>query len=315
MKTQLKRSQTGRKARKTSRKRNAAETFDIKWTSGLTKQWLDSVELVAAGGHRPGYGYGYIPLIQWDGGTVKGVLVKIWHAICWIWSKIFGANGSVRFKDLLNNPSSMKMLAKDGPSLNVWCVTQVLANEGQVKSRPITNVSGLWKYESVNSKVTADGAAGSMVCLRAASGQYLVCGIAKTQPGTTSAFVVHLTPTSARATDLIPLPKASSYVLEADVAAKTGQTTFWVNDVGINLGKLNGLKGGATSAYFAVAASCAEDHLPSGRFANCAVAKNGKWETANLTYNLQSGKLDPHQEVKILAQDSVSSRDLRSRVA
>jgi len=314
-----------------ARASRSAKVAKLKWCDEYSQKWLDSIQMVA--GHFSGGGssssnsasaYYFQSSAQASTLSTTAAVSSTYDAMVWLMqtaaqpivltpapAKVSASKTKTPAK--AKAPAKKTTLASTKPVVKVHLAAA--PSPAHDKEVAITNISGVWHVDSNNSKLTVDGGAGSMLCLSTAAGSHLVFGIMKVHPDTMAAFAVHITPQRTRSTPLIPLAKSDSYCLETDIDRKTGQTNVWVNDVGLDMGVLKALKGGAHSASFAVAASQPGDHLLSGRFTNCAIAKAGQWVAAAFDETLQGGNLALHHDVKIAAPNSLSCRDLRSSVA
>jgi len=177
-----------------------------------------------------------------------------------------------------------------------------------------SNVSGIWKFDLTKSKVTHNGAAYAVTSLASARNAMVQFGIVNLGSHGFAAIGMYRTPEKTRLTAPMALPKADSYCFEIDMDAQTGQTNFWVNDQGWDMGVLKGFKGGAHVSAFGAGALHPGDHLLSGRFTDCAYAVDGQWQKAEFKRELAKNNLALHQESTMLAADSVSFRDLRTAV-
>jgi len=181
---------------------------------------------------------------------------------------------------------------------------------------PMTNIAGTWESDAVESKIAVNsGGAYQMISLCTLSDHHATLGVGTDYNGNMFAFGAYLTPEKARVTDPVALPlNTSSCALEIDINHKTGQTTFWINDTGLDMGRLEGFKGGAHFGLWGGGATSKADHMLSGSFTNCATAsKNLPWVKANLSKDTLLGYVPPHVQLKP-KDDIMSVRDLRSVV-
>jgi len=187
--------------------------------------------------------------------------------------------------------------------------------EAMLASLPVrTNVSATWQFDSTKTKVIAGGASYAVVSLASARGALIQLGIVCLHNHGLAMVGLHASANGVRLTDPMPLPKADSYCFEIDVDPKTGQTTLWNNEKGWDMGALEGFQGGGHFPGFTAGTLQSGDHLPSGRFMNCAFAVEGKWQKAELSKENTQHTLAMHQESALLAPDCISFRDLRTAV-
>ncbi|HVU37317.1 MAG TPA: hypothetical protein VHC95_03215 [Opitutales bacterium] len=184
-------------------------------------------------------------------------------------------------------------------------------NNGPI--RPITNVAAVWEPEASTAKISSiDGGAYKVISLNSLAGHRACVGIGLDYSGSPVAFGVYTTHQTVKITDPLPLSAdAKSYALEVDLDHKTGQTTFWINDVGLDMGVLDGFKGGAHFAGFGGGTMKPNDQMLSGRLSKCAVGSVNRWRPAELSTQTMLSCMPPHVEIKTKG-DSYTCRDLRS---
>ncbi len=182
---------------------------------------------------------------------------------------------------------------------------------------PVTNISGVWKFDSADSRVTRSGAAITAMTLVSPKGGLAVLGIMKSASHGLTGLALHIAKDGTRRAVLLPLPKADAFCLELDSDSKTGQVTFWINEAGWDMGRL-GFNGGGWGAFVGRTMH-PHDHLLSGQFAECAVARNGRWQSCDFTQPLATlrtvKQLSPYHEHGHPEANTIRTRDLRTAVA
>jgi len=181
------------------------------------------------------------------------------------------------------------------------------------KTPALTNFSGVWAFDSKESKVTNGGMAYGTMGLSSKDASVGI-GIINHKPGGFAIVGVYKTPERILVTPSLKLPKGDSFCFEIDIDRKSGQTNLWINDEGLNLGILKGFENGAHGAALALGAVRYGDHLLSGRFTDCALAVDGQWQQACVMATQKDSKILPHHEVGIIASNGMYARDLRTAV-
>lgn len=267
--------------------------------------WINAVSLVGSGGYYGTFTSQYDPdhgvylvliSISWGDGngvTISGPLVD---AAQYVGKKIEQAWNW--FTGLFSYTTPLRQKIPSG----------ILAS-----MPPLTNLAGSWKFDATDSKVTTHGAACSYMSLVNVDGYKTAFGIMKVSDGW-GAFALYSSPREIRVTNLLPLPKADAYRLEIAIDPKNGQTTFWANNVGWDVGVLRGFKGGAHLAMAGAHAVHPSDHLLPGTFSNVMAASNGVWAKADLPNSVTRPKLARHIAIEHPATDSVQIRDRRSAI-
>lgn len=182
------------------------------------------------------------------------------------------------------------------------------------KSPAITNFSGVWNLDSDASKAAKGGMAYSTLGLTSIKGTSVGLGVVNLNPGGFGIVGIYKNAKRTFVTALMPLPKTDAVCFEIDIDRQSGQTNLWIDDKGLDLGVLKGFENGAHNAALTMGAIRSGDHLLSGRFTNCAVAVDGQWQQARLSPLQKENAILPHHEARVLAQDSVLIRDLRTAV-
>jgi hypothetical protein len=297
-------------------RKKSGPTSIVPWHDVHSRSWLDSVKIVAASSSSS------------SGVLTSATPVPNNSSLLSVSGSVYyhhnGTTGSTTVSATISISITLPSIGAIIDKLKSWWKSIFGADypltpkdipAGALRGFPmISNVQGIWHFASARPKVAPDGGAYSAVTLYNLYGYKASLGIMKVRTGDYAGFAAYVTPQGARVTNLLKLPKADSYCLEADVDQKTGQTTFWVNDSGWDMGVLQGFKGGAHFAGFSSGAIGAGTHLLSGRFANCAVAREGKWDAAPLSRDTLMGEVPPHIEVTHSAPASMTIADLRSKV-
>jgi hypothetical protein len=253
------------------------------------------------------YLYDWVPIVAQVEQAVDHLVNIVVHAVVtavkkiaqWLFHWLHGSNDPNWLQQIQQSAQQWKALAASNPAL--------------VASFPmVTNVSGVWKADSLANKVTINGSTAYGLSMSTVYGYGLAFGIMQTETGALSAFAAHLTPEGIKSKQL-PLKKADSYALEIDVDPSTGHTHFWIDDLGWDMGVLKGLKGGAHGSAVIGGASTKGDHLMACSLTDCAVASNGKWRESSFgKENYGTVGRDPHREAKLVATNGVAFHDQRS---
>ncbi len=145
-------------------------------------------------------------------------------------------------------------------------------------SRPnLTHASFRWQP----SAITPENPTHSDVSVALASnksGCMVVATITRTLSGFGVKFIYY-TPSAARHSESIPVAMNEPVHVELDIDPKTSNVVFWINDKGMDMGVLDGFKGGADRARWLAAGRHARV-VHGGELRDCAVATAAGWEAA-----------------------------------
>jgi hypothetical protein len=145
-------------------------------------------------------------------------------------------------------------------------------------TRPnLTNASFLWHP----SAATPENPTHSSVSVALASNKHgcmVVATISRSLTGFGAKFIYY-TPSSARHSKSISVALNEPVYVELDIDSKAGKVVYWINDKGMDMGVLDGFKGGADRVRW-LAAARGQLNVHGGELTDCAVATEAGWEAA-----------------------------------
>jgi len=166
----------------------------------------------------------------------------------------------------------------------------------------LTNASFRWQPDAIipENPSQSDVSVG----LSSKRGYMVVVSITRSRDGLSVVFM-HYGPGTVRHMQPIAVAIDKPIHVELDIDPKTSNVVYWVNDKGMDMGVLDGFKGGADSVRW-LAGGHDMRTIHGGEFMDCSVATEAGWRPAGFrSEHVEADELHPSHALKVSSHNSI----------